>query len=131
MIVRECEEIVKLLQQKNLLNEFYGRRFIKVGEIEERVGYRMRVSRGPIDDKDYFERKLETECLEGDQITEILEREMDTSQLLNGEMRAFLNEAQGNPQWDLLVRARWLRKRQQNQANDFDPTPDDIIPVFV
>lgn len=56
---------------------------------------------------------------------------MDTSQLLNGEMRAFLNEAQGNPQWDLLVRARWLRKRQQNQANDFDPTPDDIIPVFV
>lgn len=74
----------------------------------------MRVQRGPLDDKDYFERKLETECLEGELVIEILEREMDTTQLMNSEMRDFLNEMQGNPQWERLVRARWLRKKQKN-----------------
>ena len=62
MVVRVCEDIVKLLQQKNLILEYQGKRFIKVGLIEEQVGYRMRVTRQPIDgSKDYFERKLEFE----------------------------------------------------------------------
>jgi len=34
--------------------------------IEEKVGYKMRVTRGHLDDKDYFERKMEIECDEGD-----------------------------------------------------------------
>lgn len=67
-VVRECEEIVKLVQTKNLMNEYYGRKFVKVGDIEEKVGYKMRVTRDPIDDTNFFERKLQTEVEEGELI---------------------------------------------------------------
>ena len=35
----------------------------------------MRVTRAQLDDKDYFEKKLEMECYEGELIIQILERE--------------------------------------------------------
>jgi hypothetical protein len=46
-------------------------------------------------------------------------------------MRDFLNGVFGNAGWERLVHARWLKKRQQNQDNDFDPDKPDIGPVFV
>lgn len=74
-----------------MLNEYYGRKFIKVGEIEKIVGYNMRVTRSPIDDKDFFERKLMAEVSEGELVIEILEREMKTHLLVNEEFRNLLN----------------------------------------
>jgi hypothetical protein len=56
MVVRVCEDIIKLIQQKNLLNEYYGRKYIKVGEIEAQLNFKMRVTRAPIDDKGFPER---------------------------------------------------------------------------
>ena len=78
MVVRVCEDIVKLIQQKNLLNEYYGRKYIKVGEIEAKLNFKMRVTRAPIDDKDIPERQLMNECSEGELLIEILDREMTT-----------------------------------------------------
>ncbi len=43
MKVRVCEDIVVLLQQKNLIAEYNGRRFIKVGVIEKELGIMMRL----------------------------------------------------------------------------------------
>lgn len=65
-VVKVCEDIVQLLQQKNLLNEFYGKKFVRVGDIELKVGYNMRVTRAAIDGDDFLERKLITECDEGE-----------------------------------------------------------------
>ena len=71
------------------------------------------------------------ECSEGEQLIEILEREMATHQQLNDEYRHLVDKVKGNVQWERIVHARWLRKRQLNQDNDFDPRPDDLVPVFV
>lgn len=49
---------------------------MKVGEIELKVGYSMRVTRRPIDGTDFEERQLATECEDGEQVIEILDREM-------------------------------------------------------
>lgn len=76
--MREVEDIVRLLQTKNLLNEYYGRKHIRVGVIEQKVGYKMRVTRDPIDDKNYLERKLETEIDEGLMVINILENEFQS-----------------------------------------------------
>jgi len=46
-------------------------------------------------------------------------------------MREFLNGIFGNVSWERLVHARWLKKRQLNQDNDFDPDQTDVVPVFV
>lgn len=108
--MRVCDDIVKLLQQRNLLLEYQGKKHIKVGEIEARVGYKMRVSRKVAADADYYTRKLMVENEDGDEVTSILEREMATLVMISDEMRVFLTEALGNPGWERLVRARWLKK---------------------
>jgi hypothetical protein len=71
----------------------------------------MRVSRNLIEDRDYFLRKLTIEESEGWSIIAILERELETHSILSNEMRAFITNALGNPEWERLVRARWLKKR--------------------
>ena len=64
-VVRVCEQIVDLLQQKNLMKEWMGSKFIKVGVIEQKVGYKMNKSEPTIDDPEAFLlRKLQTECTE-------------------------------------------------------------------
>ena len=50
------------------MNEYYGRKCIKVGEIEAKVGYKMRVTRQALDGADYLVNKLATECIEGESI---------------------------------------------------------------
>ena len=131
MVVKVAEEIVKLIQQKHLLYEYYGKKHIKVGEIEQKLGYEMRVTRSPIDDKDFFYRKLLAEIHEGELVIEILVRESSTHEQVNSDYRNFISLVKGNPQWERLVQARWLRKRQLNQDNEFDPNPVDLVPVFV
>ena len=58
------QDVVILLQEKNLLMEMQGRKnFIKVGEIEGRLDWpiRIRSKYGPMDSKDYYSRKLRSE----------------------------------------------------------------------
>jgi len=43
MKVRVCEDIVVLLQHKNLVAEYHGRRYIKVGVIEKELGIMMKI----------------------------------------------------------------------------------------
>ena len=45
MKVRVCEDIVVLLQHRNLIAEYNGRRFIKVGVIEKELGIMMRITK--------------------------------------------------------------------------------------
>lgn len=85
--VRVCEDIVHLLQQKNLMLEYYGKRHQKVGEIEERVGLRMRVSRDLVNDANYFVRKLAVEAQEGAHICAILEQELQTHAQVSDSMQ--------------------------------------------
>lgn len=54
-------DIVVLAQEKNLLEEFYGgKKFVKVGVIEEELNYPLRVSEkyGSMEDNDYFTRRI-------------------------------------------------------------------------
>lgn len=124
MKVRICEDIVHLLQQKNLLNEYYGRRFIKVGVIEEKLKYvprdKHRISMLP-QNKDGYRNYLALELEEHERVFEITDKESNNHLTICNEMRAFLNNVFGNPGWERLVHARWLKKRQLNQDNDFDP----------
>jgi hypothetical protein len=104
-----------------LLKEYYGKKFIKVGEIEAKVGYKMRVSRSLVNDANFFVRKLAIEAEEGDAVIGILEREMATDDRINENMRNYISDKFGNPEWERLVKARWLKKKQIHKDNDFDP----------
>lgn len=62
MKVRVCEDIVVLLQHKNLVAEYHGRRFIKVGLIEKELGIMMKIPKfDPGQQRDYETRKLLSE----------------------------------------------------------------------
>ena len=67
--------------------EYYGKRHQKVGEIEERVGLRMRVSRDLVNDANYFVRKPAVEAQEGAHICDILERELQTHAQVSDSMQ--------------------------------------------
>ena len=59
--VRILSDIVVLCQEKNLLLEAHGApEFIKVGEIEHELNWPLRVEEkyGPIEDQDYFTRRM-------------------------------------------------------------------------
>lgn len=117
MKVRICEDIIHLIQQKQLLNEFYARRFIKVGVIEEKLKYVPRPKnqwRLNKDSKDQYHNFLTLEVDEHERVFEILERESQSHIQLSNQMREFLNGVFGNAGWERLVHARWLKKRQIN-----------------
>ena len=71
----------------------------------------MGVTRSLVNDANYFVRKMAIEAEEGEEICDILDREMETHHDLNNSMRDFMTNALGNPGWERLVRARWLKKR--------------------
>lgn len=75
--VRLCEDIVKLCQ-KHLFLEFYGKKHIIVGEIEEYLGYKMRVSRDLVNDSNYYQRKMATEIEDGHDLIAIIDRENES-----------------------------------------------------
>ena len=65
--------------------EFYGRKHILVGEIEEWLGYKMRVSRDLVNDSNYYLRKMANEIEDGWDLVRILEREDESHQVLTQE----------------------------------------------
>lgn len=67
--------------------EYYGKRHLKVGEIEEKVGLKMRVSRDLVNDANYFVRKMAVEAQEGAHICNIIERELQTHSEVSDSMQ--------------------------------------------
>ena len=68
---------------------------------------------------------------EHERVLAILDNECNSHIQLTSNMREFLNSVFGNVSWERLVHARWLKKRQLNQDNEFDPDKTDMVPVFV
>jgi hypothetical protein len=71
--------------------------------------------------KDAYRNYLALELEEHERVFEITDKESNNHLTICNEMRGFLNNVFGNPGWERLVHARWLKKRQLNQDNDFDP----------
>ena len=77
--VRIMQDIVILVQEKNLLSEMQKRKnFIKVGEIERRLDWpiRIRSKYGPLDAKDYYSRKLRSDIDEHNAVLNSIEEDI-------------------------------------------------------
>ena len=81
--------------------------------------------------KDFQTRKLQGDINDGADLLELLTRDTDNNEKIGSEMRSFLTNQFNNPSWERLLQARWLRKQQLNQDNDFDPEFEKIVPVVV
>jgi hypothetical protein len=66
----------------------------------------MRVTRQPVDDGRYFERKLESEIVDGEAIIAMSEADQVKNDQICEQMIIWLSETQGNQQWERLVAAR-------------------------
>jgi len=111
-IIRVTQDVVILLQEKNLLFELQGHtNFILVGQIERQLDWpiRIRSRYGPIDAKDYYSRKLRTEIDEHNALLNSIEIDMETNETIASEMKAFISAVFGNDGWIKLVQARWLK----------------------
>ena len=60
----------------------------------------------------------------------MLTRDTDNDLKISDEMRAFLTNQFDNPSWERLLQARWLKKKQQNKDNEFDPEYEKIVPII-
>lgn len=131
-VVRVAQDVVILLQEKNLLSEMQGRKdFIKVGDIEGKLDWpiRIRSKYGPIDSKDYYSRKLRSEIDEHNALLIQIQRDMETNMIISKEMKAFISAVFGNDGWIRLVEARWLRNKQHRHTAEYDPK--DELPIYV
>lgn len=133
-ITAVVQDIVILLQEKNLLAELQGQEdFIKVGEVERKLDWpiRIRSRYGPIDSKDYYSRKLRQEIDEENALYNFALRDMETNQIIAKEMKAFISAIFGNDGWIKLVEARWLRNKQKKREAEYDPNEDDQVKIYV
>jgi len=60
-----------------------------------------------------------------------VEKDMGTVMTMNKEMKAFISAIFGNDGWIKLVEARYLRKKQERHAHEYDPQGKDAVPVYV
>ena len=126
------QDIVILLQEKNLILEIQGRnKFTLVGEIERQLDWPIKIKSkyGPMDHKDYYSRKLRIEIDEHNALFHQIETEMKTHQQTSMEMKAFISAIFGNDGWIKQIDARWLRNRQRKQIAEYDPK--DVVPLYV
>jgi len=133
-VIRVTQDIVILLQEKNLISEMNGyKNYIKVGEIEQELDWPIRIrSRfGPMDAKDYYSRKLRTEIDEHNALIISIGRDVDINMEMAKEMKAFISAIFGNDGWIKLVEARWLRLKQQKRTAEYDPKEKDQVPLYV
>ena len=80
--VKLTQDVVILLQEKNLLSEMQGKKnFVKVGEIERELDWpiRIRSQFGPMDAKDYYSSKLRTEIDEHNALLNEILRDVKTN----------------------------------------------------
>jgi len=61
----------------------------------------------------------------------MVERDMTTAKTLNTEMKAFISAVFGNDGWIKLVEARFLRRKQNLRAHEYDPDEQHAVKVYV
>ena len=105
-IVRILQDVVVLLQEKNLLDEVRGAKdYIKVGEIEREVNWPLSLKQkyGPMEGNDYFSRKLRTQIDEYNAILHMIISDIESNEILKEEMIEFVSKMLGNEVWVKLV----------------------------
>ena len=84
---------------------------------------------GSIEDNDYFTRRVRVqfdECLAGVRAAEEDLRDVEEARK---QMIELVSEKVGHRAWVTVAAHRNLRRKQLKQLNEFDPSPDKIIPV--
>ena len=99
-LTRIMTEVVILLQEKNILAEAQGKKFVKVGMIERHVKWPIEIKRvASIVRDDFYSKKLRQDIQEQGAFIAIVEREAQTAILINKEMKAFVSAVFGNDFW--------------------------------
>ena len=132
--VRVTQDIVILLQEKNLLFELQGKQnFVKVGEIERQMDWpiRIRSQFGPMDAKDYYSSKLRAEIDQHNSLLIMIDEDCKTNTVIMKEMKAFISAIFGNDGWIRLTEARWLRLKQNGREAEYDPREHEAVQVYV
>ncbi len=68
--------------------------------------------RAAYNNNDKYFKRLQIDVEEGWLVINIIEREMDTHQQIHVELLNLISQYFGNKAWQMLVHARWLKKRQ-------------------
>lgn len=90
--------------------EYYGKKHIKVGVIEQRLNFRMRVWRHPLEySEDVLTRKLLTEISDAEKVVEILDDDGYFMQDMEEMMCGYISKKFGNDSWQHVVQSRWLK----------------------
>ena len=99
--MRIIQEVVVLLQEKNLLDEVAGKKHIKVGEIERELNWPLSLKSkyGPMESNDYFSRKLRTQIDEYNAIVTMVIKDIKTNEVIKEEMIEFVSRVFGNRGW--------------------------------
>ena len=114
--IRVLQDIVVLLQEKNLLAEVQGAaKFTRVGEIERELDWplELREKYGPIGSADYFSKKLRMQLDEHNAILNSVAKDIRINDTIQDEMILFLSKAFGYPNhaWVQVVKLQWNRKK--------------------
>ena len=105
MKVRIIQDVVVLLQEKNLLDEVAGaKNFVKVGEIERELNWPLSLKqKHDVEGGDYFSRKLRTQIDEYNAIVNMIVMDISLNEAIKDEMIEFISIMFGNKAWVKLV----------------------------
>ena len=132
--VRAVQDVVILLQEKNLLAELNGSsNYIKVGEIEREQDWplRLRTKYGPLDAKDYYSKKLRTQVDEHNALLNNLTNDIKINDTIRVEMTKFVTGMFGHEAWYRMLEIRWHRIQQVKRQAGYDPKIDEMVPIVI
>ena len=130
--VRILQDVVVLLQEKNLLDEVANKKdYIKVGEIEQQLNWplSLRQKYGSQENNDYFSKKLRTQIDEYNMIVSMIENDIAENHVIKTEMVEFITYVFGNRGWVNIVETRWLKLKKEHSLYSADPRDDGIVPA--
>ena len=113
--VRVLQDVVVLLQEKNLLDEVANKKgYIKVGEIEQQLNWplSLRQKYNTAENNDYFSKKLRTQIDEYNMIVTMIEKDLKENDIMKTEMVEFITYIFGNRAWVNIVEMRWLKMKK-------------------
>ena len=131
--IKILSDIVVLCQEKNLLDEFFGiPGFKQVGIIEAELGFPLRIAEkyGSMEDNDYFTRRMRIQFDEYLACLNLVEFDLTTHEEMRFSMVDFISEMLGHTAWVQVAMQRNLRRQQLRQEREFDPAPENIMPVL-
>ena len=92
------QDVVVLLQEKNLLDEIHGAdNYIKVGEIERELDWplELREKYGPVGSTDYFSKKLRMQVDEHNYVLNLINSDIEINDIIRDEMVALVSKTFG------------------------------------